>query len=1010
MKFILILLVFGINSIFASDSLYVISSTITNLDSLSVIQQQNVEWDSITTSTNHFVGENDSWYLLQVIGRESSGSFNVDTITVEDWKENYYAFFQTIIDTTQANIPPYDTLFQVIDYYSRTDTIPLIMLISEINTFCESALEDSTIYLDSNNIFEINTSSTTTKYCKEAVFMSTPSLDKYFGNLFKFIWTDEFYTINNYEDIDSVFLNFDDGNGFIHLPKDSIYQVIYETPGEKTITTKAKFTNSKELYSYSKIYINGEYLNTFGIPIGGDRINDIGKHYDKIHNSWDKRISIDDTTYWTGGPDDPVFHPEAYQIIKSNIEAYVYYGCGNNDFDKPFIIIEGIDQLNQMFPWSWWDTGQEWDFKNEECRDVKRIGMIEILEKNSRRSPDDDELGDIGIFSKLIKEGYDVVIVNHGNGGRPVKENGEFFARLMKKINNEKTGNNKSIVMGASMGGLTSRIGLALLEQESPSYDHKVSHFITVDSPHRGAWINAATQIHLQASERQRTIKKQISSQIKRLNSEASKDLLIHYFTDNQSQYNKTGKKLDWWKTGQNWNNLYLKVDYNTGTDLSGIILNNRKEFQDYLDILGYPENLIKVAVSNGSFNNSNQSINLNNSIFDAVLKSYAIDMRFELKAFPKYGETVKIVDSDYDLINAAFLKGESSLDLNIQFSITNNDENLNFSLDNMPGGNIPLIKEFEGIFESYFALCGGDDNYEARTGSILNTSQRVSAFIPTASSIDLRKNMNFELDHQYQYFNDNIRTLLSSGNVYTPFDYIYGLDYNSDHAFANTDMGNGLSPTEYSTRRNALVDMIDDLLENNFKDIYIQNETIDDTRSYKTNYSIKVGRDVMSDISSLVNRANTAIGDVVFTNNSDVQMEAAEEIVFENGTYINSGAELHAKIIPAEILDCEVSAKVVYNNKKEIDEPVTYLSEINIFPNPVKSEFQIKVNSNDNIRRMYILNLTGQMVIDLTSSIKNDFKSYDFLLESSNLSSGAYIFVIEGEKETTTKNFVITK
>ena len=83
MKFILILLVFGINSIFASDSLYVISSTITNLDSLSVIQQQNVEWDSITTSTNHFVGEFDNWHLLKVIGKESSGSILVNKLKGE---------------------------------------------------------------------------------------------------------------------------------------------------------------------------------------------------------------------------------------------------------------------------------------------------------------------------------------------------------------------------------------------------------------------------------------------------------------------------------------------------------------------------------------------------------------------------------------------------------------------------------------------------------------------------------------------------------------------------------------------------------------------------------------------------------------------------------------------------------------------------------------------------------------------------------------------------------------
>lgn len=52
---VLLTLVYGINIAYSNDSLYVISSTITNLDSLRDIQQQNIEWDSITTSTKNFV-------------------------------------------------------------------------------------------------------------------------------------------------------------------------------------------------------------------------------------------------------------------------------------------------------------------------------------------------------------------------------------------------------------------------------------------------------------------------------------------------------------------------------------------------------------------------------------------------------------------------------------------------------------------------------------------------------------------------------------------------------------------------------------------------------------------------------------------------------------------------------------------------------------------------------------------------------------------------------------------
>ncbi len=74
MKFIILFLIYLSYISYASDSLYTVSATITNIDSVFQAKFQNMEWDSITTSTNHFVGENDSWYLLQVIGQESSGS------------------------------------------------------------------------------------------------------------------------------------------------------------------------------------------------------------------------------------------------------------------------------------------------------------------------------------------------------------------------------------------------------------------------------------------------------------------------------------------------------------------------------------------------------------------------------------------------------------------------------------------------------------------------------------------------------------------------------------------------------------------------------------------------------------------------------------------------------------------------------------------------------------------------------------------------------------------------
>ena len=68
---------------YAIDSLFTISTTITNIDSINQAKFQNVDWDSISGNTNHFIGENDSWYLFQVVGKESSGSILVNKLKGE---------------------------------------------------------------------------------------------------------------------------------------------------------------------------------------------------------------------------------------------------------------------------------------------------------------------------------------------------------------------------------------------------------------------------------------------------------------------------------------------------------------------------------------------------------------------------------------------------------------------------------------------------------------------------------------------------------------------------------------------------------------------------------------------------------------------------------------------------------------------------------------------------------------------------------------------------------------
>ncbi len=97
MKFIIFLLIYLSNISYASDSLYTVSATITNIDSVFKAKFQNVEWDSITDSTNYFLPKVNNGGFDQVYGNEGIDSVWVDTITIDDWKRNYFDFYWAIV-------------------------------------------------------------------------------------------------------------------------------------------------------------------------------------------------------------------------------------------------------------------------------------------------------------------------------------------------------------------------------------------------------------------------------------------------------------------------------------------------------------------------------------------------------------------------------------------------------------------------------------------------------------------------------------------------------------------------------------------------------------------------------------------------------------------------------------------------------------------------------------------------------------------------------------------------
>lgn len=92
-------------------------------------------------------------------------------------------------------------------------------------------------------------------------------------------------------------------------------------------------------------------------------------------------------------------------------------------------------------------------------------------------------------MQQLIEDAnLEIVFVDWEDGGARLQDNGQVVANAIKTINADKEARGivtPSVIVGQSMGGLCTRYGLWLLEQEE--YEHRISKYFSWDTPHRGA-------------------------------------------------------------------------------------------------------------------------------------------------------------------------------------------------------------------------------------------------------------------------------------------------------------------------------------------------------------------------------------------------------------------------------------------------------------------------------------------------------------------------------------------
>lgn len=167
--------------------------------------------------------------------------------------------------------------------------------------------------------------------------------------------------------------------------------------------------------------------------------------------------------------------PWQFSVDGMKANAYTLWS-EDGVFDKPFIFVEGIDfeynhsaEKNGKFGWCQFTGG----YTNGQM-DFPMLAQLPVL------------------LHDLRDRGFDIIMLDFYDGAARIEDNGKLLEELIERCNHHKESLEPIILAGASMGGQVARYTLRSMEMEGKS--HCTSIFISLDSPHQGAYIPAALQ------------------------------------------------------------------------------------------------------------------------------------------------------------------------------------------------------------------------------------------------------------------------------------------------------------------------------------------------------------------------------------------------------------------------------------------------------------------------------------------------------------------------------------
>lgn len=549
-------------------------------------------------------------------------------------------------------------------------------------------------------------------FISQSAIIIAPLKDYVMGETITYEMDDQFHFETNNSRIKNLAVDF--GNGKIYKliengrTKIRKINIKYYESGYKTLSFKVGFTDGSIQKTKGKLYVK--------LPSA-------------LVDPLVETVHLKSTIPFKGYDETVAIYGEI------DYRTYYHTNGGNTQRKllKPIIIIDGFDPL---------------DLRKFEDSDS-------ALPAEDHRSIYDimSYLGSTGIrylVQDLRALGYDVVMVNHPNytsngknidgGADYIERNAMNLVTLVNTLNAKLKTNGsteKLVLAGPSMGGQISRYALAYMEKMG--LNHNTRLWVSIDSPHLGANVPLGLQALLfQLSDNSPAAKNFFENQLR---STASKQQLVEQYYHIRN-------------VGPDPNYLNGRV-----TAQGFAVTSGAPFFKTYYNNLftnglsgskGYPKNLRKIALVNGSLNGSKEY----NDQDSGIKLSYASSWQkvLDLKAFTKSTTTLLAGMETHFMPNyntkGRIVKFSRFGKPDEIFDVTN--KNSRGNMDNIPGGWFPSNQEFAKptVASQPVDLKGGlwSSSFGRILSSYINTIGAVrwetraltknNSFIPTFSAI----------------------------------------------------------------------------------------------------------------------------------------------------------------------------------------------------------------------------------------------------------------------------------